>query len=57
MFPSDQPGQVQLPDPNSPVIYRCAGCGGIVHPADPHSSLVAWCQRCRRYDDANVDGG
>ena len=41
----------------SPVIYRCEGCGAIVHPADPDSSLLAWCARCRRFVSADLDGG
>ncbi|HZU73519.1 MAG TPA: hypothetical protein VE990_12185 [Acidimicrobiales bacterium] len=41
----------------SPTIYRCGACGGLVHPADPPSSLLAFCRRCGRYTDATVDGG
>ncbi|HEX5268699.1 MAG TPA: hypothetical protein VFW24_18180 [Acidimicrobiales bacterium] len=41
----------------SAVIYRCEGCGAIVHPADPDASLAAWCARCRRFVIAGVDGG
>ncbi|HTZ08458.1 MAG TPA: hypothetical protein VMB72_05255 [Acidimicrobiales bacterium] len=40
----------------SPVIWRCTGCGALVHPAEPHAP-VAWCRRCGRMVGAVRDGG
>jgi len=40
----------------SPAIYRCSGCGALVHPSDPERP-VAWCPRCRRVVEAVLDGG
>ncbi|MGA2520219.1 MAG: hypothetical protein ABSG81_05295 [Acidimicrobiales bacterium] len=40
----------------SPVIWRCSGCGALVHPASD-STPVAWCGRCRRHTNAVRDGG
>ena len=40
----------------SPTIYRCANCGGLVHPSQ-RSSTAAWCRRCQRVVDSTVDGG
>jgi hypothetical protein len=40
----------------SPVIWRCALCGSLVHPSDERTP-VAWCPRCRRITQAVRDGG
>jgi len=40
----------------SPVIWRCASCGALVHPADDDAP-VASCPRCRRLTEAVRDGG
>lgn len=40
----------------SPVIWRCSGCGALVHPAE-HEQPVAWCRRCERMVTAVRDGG
>lgn len=39
----------------SPTIWRCEGCGALVHPAD-EDAAVAWCLRCRRVVRAVEDG-
>ena len=39
----------------SPVIWRCAACGALVHPAD-EDAPAAWCMRCRRMVPAVQDG-
>lgn len=40
----------------SPVIWRCSGCGAIVHVSDPERP-IAWCSRCGRAVEALPDGG
>jgi uncharacterized paraquat-inducible protein A len=39
----------------SPAIWRCAGCGALVHPAD-EDAPAAWCMRCKRMVRAIQDG-
>jgi uncharacterized paraquat-inducible protein A len=41
---------------DSPTIYRCSNCGSLVHPPE-ETSTVAWCPRCRRYNEVRLDGG
>lgn len=45
-------GQSEL---ENPVIWRCAHCGALVHPAD-EGAPAAWCMRCRRMVQAVQDG-
>jgi len=40
----------------SPVIWRCAGCGALVHVSNENSP-VAWCARCQKFSEARRDGG
>jgi hypothetical protein len=39
----------------SPIIWRCGGCGALVHPAD-EDAPAAWCMRCSRMVRAVQDG-
>ncbi len=41
---------------NSPVIWRCRACTGLIHPSDPRQPM-AWCGRCRRIVEGIRDGG
>ncbi|HEX3795815.1 MAG TPA: hypothetical protein VHV57_15085 [Acidimicrobiales bacterium] len=40
----------------SPVIWRCARCGGLVHVSSERSP-AAWCARCGKVTEALRDGG
>jgi hypothetical protein len=40
----------------SPTIWRCGGCGALVHPAD-EDAPAAWCMRCGRITPSVQDGG
>jgi DNA-directed RNA polymerase subunit RPC12/RpoP len=43
--------------PQSPVIYRCARCGALVHPSSGTSgATTAWCMGCKRYVEVVEDG-
>ena len=42
-------------DSQSAPIWRCEGCGALVHPAD-EDTPAAWCMRCRRMVPAVRDG-
>ena len=49
-------GQEDPATNQSPVIWRCSGCGAIVHVSDPERPL-AWCSRSARVVEALRDGG
>lgn len=53
---SNQEGGHVSDTTQSPTIWRCAGCGALVHPAD-ESAPAAWCPRCQAVTLANRDGG
>jgi hypothetical protein len=40
----------------SPVIWRCSSCGGLIHPSDERTP-IAWCSRCARVTEGVRDGG
>ena len=40
----------------SPVIWRCSGCGALVHVSDERTP-AAWCSRCSKFSAAQRDGG
>jgi hypothetical protein len=40
----------------SPVIWRCARCGGLVH-VSSENSPAAWCARCNQITESLRDGG
>ncbi|HZU78487.1 MAG TPA: hypothetical protein VE991_01115 [Acidimicrobiales bacterium] len=46
----------RLSGSQSPVIWRCARCGGLVHVADPDHPAAS-CMRCGGIVPAVRDGG
>lgn len=50
------PGPAYRAGDESPVIWRCSGCGALVHVSDAERPL-AWCSRCARIVETLRDGG
>jgi len=48
--------EVTDPREQSPTIWRCSSCGGLIHPSDERTP-VAWCSRCSRVTEGIRDGG